>query len=105
MHWMLKGLKIKGTCKKNVILRFYDVQVSEFPFKSWGNKLTAFLFFFFLITILIFSYLMAKSQLKCGIINEKIIVQACDHEQIIQIIMNGLRYVYIHIYIYIYIYI
>ena len=48
---------------------------------------------------------MAKSQLKCGIINEKIIVQACDHEQIIQIIMNGLRYVYIHIYIYIYMYI
>ena len=52
---------------------------------------------------MIFSYLMAKSQLKCGIINEKIIVQACDHEQIIQIIMNGLRYVYIHIYIYMYI--
>ena len=48
---------------------------------------------------------MAKSQLKCGIINEKIIVQACDHEQIIQIIMNGLRYVYIHIYIYVYKYI
>ena len=74
--------KVKNICKiseiKWSVSEFY---FKVFSFKCWRNTFTA---FFFQktgeIAILIFCYLIANNQLKCGIIYKKIAMRVGDNE-------------------------